>query len=252
MTSSGSSGASDPVLVLNGAEERVQVALGDGRGVLRATEMRVPSQAMRYLPPALEVCLREAGLAPADLKGVACVRGPGTFTGLRVVMAVAMGVARGGSLPVAGLDYLPLLAQGPCRLFPGEVWVCTYARKGLAYVQGFAGPGAEPLVEPAAMSRERAAEVIRARREPVALLGSAVRRDPGFWAAQLPAADVLEEPWDHPAPERLLHAALAARFVPEPLQPLYLRVSDAEANLERIAESRGLDPETARKRVHQP
>jgi tRNA threonylcarbamoyl adenosine modification protein YeaZ len=213
--------------------------------------MRVPAQAMRHLPPALDECLREAGVAPGELKGVACVRGPGTFTGLRVVMSLAMGLARGAAIPVAGLDYLPLLAAAPCRLFSAEVWVCTYARKGLVYVQGFSGRRAEPLLDPAALPVDRAAEVIRRRRASVALVGSGVRRDPGFWTSELPGAEVLDESWDHPAPDLLLQRAGSCVFGPGPLQPLYLRVSDAEANLERIAESRGLDPDTARKRIYE-
>jgi tRNA threonylcarbamoyl adenosine modification protein YeaZ len=62
------------------------------------------------LAPAASELLAEAGLAAAGLDGVAAARGPGSFTGLRVGAATAMGVARGAGVPLFAAGTLDVWA----------------------------------------------------------------------------------------------------------------------------------------------
>ncbi|HMB31634.1 MAG TPA: hypothetical protein VKN82_07410, partial [Desulfohalobiaceae bacterium] len=106
------------LLVLNGTETLLQVILGQGNEIYYAKAIRVVSQSMRFLPEILEDCFRDTGVKASLLEGIACVRGPGMFTGIRVVLSVGMGLAKGWNIPMAGIDYLPLLASQSCRQLP--------------------------------------------------------------------------------------------------------------------------------------
>src|SRR5437879_4177312 len=69
------------------------------------------SRAVTVLADADEL-LREAGFAPTDLDLIAVGVGPGSFTGLRIGLAAARGLALALDLPVAGVSTLAALAAG--------------------------------------------------------------------------------------------------------------------------------------------
>lgn len=181
------------------------------------------------------------------LDRVAVVRGPGTFTGVRVGMSFGLGLARGGHVPLTGIDYLPVLAQDLIRLVHGIVWVCTHARQNLVNVQAFSAPRGRAVVSEACLTREQAVERMQSSPDPLFVLGSGVRRDPDWWHARLPGANFLDPRWDHPRVETLLQAAWEVPYTQDYIMPAYLRPSDAELNLERIARNRGVDPMLVRK-----
>ncbi len=61
------------------------------------------------LLPLIDSLLKEAGLNPSDLDLVACAKGPGSFTGLRIAMATAKGIANAAEIPLVSVltpDYL--------------------------------------------------------------------------------------------------------------------------------------------------
>jgi tRNA threonylcarbamoyl adenosine modification protein YeaZ len=231
---------------LNGAESRLQLVLGQGDDILWAQDLQSRNRAVVTLPQTLDHCFELSGITPADLGGIACVRGPGTFTGLRVVISLAMGLGLGSNIPLAGLDYLPLLAGSPCLPQAGEIWVCTFARRGMVYLQGFS-PDRAPLGPPEALMEPEAQARLQGRSRSLCLVGTGLRLNPGHWQDKLPRAVLAHPMCDHPHPHVLLEQAQAATYAHEPIEPLYLRVSDAEANLAAIAAKRGLSLEEARK-----
>jgi tRNA threonylcarbamoyl adenosine modification protein YeaZ len=264
MTSSAVSPGSrciEPLLVLNGAEEPLQLVLGRRSSpggeyaFLHSQEWAAPGEAARYLAPSIEHALRSAGVASKDLAGVACVRGPGGFTGLRLVLATALGLASAWSLPLAGVEYLPLLgvqaanaAHTLCPGAAGSVFAVTHARHEQVYIQGFSvgKRGGEqspsPLSKAAAMTVDRAARIVLAGAAPRFVCGSGLRRNRAFfeavWAGE---AIMLGAGFERPRPETLLVAAAGASYAQASVEPLYLRPSDAEANLQDIASKAGLD-----------
>ena len=62
--------------------------------------------------PAIGEALRRLGSGPSDLTAVAAARGPGSFTGLRVGLAVAQGLAVALQIPLYGIGSLDVLAHG--------------------------------------------------------------------------------------------------------------------------------------------
>ena len=235
------------LLVCNAAEDRVQLVLGRDREVLFVQEAAGSGRTMLILPQAMQACFRQAGIAAQDLAGLAYVRGPGTFTGLRVSIALCTGLGKGANIPLAGLDYLPLIAAG-ASFCSTEIWVCTHARKGLVYAQGFtvSGRSLSPL---AVSSLQDAAERLEGRHEPFSLVGSGVSQQEAFWRERLPGARILESRWNHPAPTELLRAARQAEYARQPAPPLYLRAADAEVNIPQLAAGRGLEADDFRKRI---
>jgi tRNA threonylcarbamoyl adenosine modification protein YeaZ len=93
-----------PVLVIDTATTRAVIALGAGDGAL--LEARSWVAGYRHgeeLLARIDGLLRARGLAPASLGGVVVGTGPGAFTGLRVGIATAKGLAHALGLPIAGI-----------------------------------------------------------------------------------------------------------------------------------------------------
>ena len=90
------------------------------------------------LMPMIEAALNAAGTALRDLDAVAAVTGPGSFTGVRIGVATAKGLAHGAGLPCIPVDALEALAAsaGP---FDGIVCPIQDARAGQVYGAAFRG-----------------------------------------------------------------------------------------------------------------
>jgi tRNA threonylcarbamoyladenosine biosynthesis protein TsaB len=80
----------------------------------------------------VDFCLGRSGLSRADLGLVACARGPGSFTGLRIGMAASKGVAAGLGIPWVSVPTLDALSWG-LDCFPGAVAPIIDGKKGRVY-----------------------------------------------------------------------------------------------------------------------
>jgi tRNA threonylcarbamoyladenosine biosynthesis protein TsaB len=89
--------------------------------------------------------LEEAAITLADLDGIASSIGPGAFTGVRVTVSVAQGLAFGAELPVVGVNTLEALAL---QLLPQQdrVFACLDARMGELYFACFGRDGGGALM----------------------------------------------------------------------------------------------------------
>ena len=114
----------------------------DGRVILRLEEMQ-KGQAERLFPM-LEELLAEGCVAWRDLTALAVGTGPGNFTGVRIAVAAARGLALALGIPAIGVTRLEALAHGTAR----PVSVVEDARRGEVYVQSFGadGPDAARIV----------------------------------------------------------------------------------------------------------
>lgn len=117
------------LLAFETATRRLSVALWqDGALIERAGE--IPNGGSEHLLPWTRELLAEAGIALAQVDGIAFGAGPGGFTGLRLACGVAQGLAWGLDLPVLPVSTLEALALASGER---EVWACLDARMNEVY-----------------------------------------------------------------------------------------------------------------------
>jgi tRNA threonylcarbamoyladenosine biosynthesis protein TsaB len=97
------------LLAIDAGSPRVSVATGRGGEVLAERAVEIERSSGKLLGLIGEV-LSEAGARPADLGGVVALRGPGSFTGLRVGLATALGLHQALGAPATALPTLLVLA----------------------------------------------------------------------------------------------------------------------------------------------
>jgi tRNA threonylcarbamoyladenosine biosynthesis protein TsaB len=204
------------VLGLDTCLSTCSVAVIDGERVLaHASEPMARGHQERLAPMAQEV-MRAAGVAFPALERVGVTVGPGSFTGLRVGLAFAKGLASALSAPAVGIGAMEALAAEAA----GLAFVAIDARRGQVYGQAF--EGGQALMAPDAMTVEtaaaRLAEISQGR--PLTLIGSGA----GLLAEMVRGAEVVAA---EGADARVV-ARLAAQRPAARLRPLYLRAPDAK------------------------
>ncbi|KOO16905.1 hypothetical protein AKJ18_02185 [Vibrio xuii] len=105
---------STKILALDTATENCSVALLVDEKVYVRSEVAPRDHTKKVLPMVDEV-LKEAGLTLADLDALAFGQGPGSFTGVRIGIGIAQGLAFGADLPMIGISTLEAMAQGVYR-----------------------------------------------------------------------------------------------------------------------------------------
>jgi tRNA threonylcarbamoyladenosine biosynthesis protein TsaB len=99
------------LLALDTSTRFASVAVSDGQWVLsEATWLAGREHSSRLLVEA-EVALERIGRQPAQLSGLVVARGPGSFTGVRVALSVAKGIAAALGIPAWGVSSLDVLAR---------------------------------------------------------------------------------------------------------------------------------------------
>jgi tRNA threonylcarbamoyladenosine biosynthesis protein TsaB len=132
--------SSELMLCLDTSTPTARVAVMDAAGEVRfasqATAARHSSHVLALVASALEA----AGTTPAALAGIACGGGPGSFTGLRVGLAVAKGLALPTGVPLYLMSSLEALALDLVASRGPEIAAvpCLDAGKGEVYVAAYA------------------------------------------------------------------------------------------------------------------
>ncbi len=113
------------LLALDTSTSWASVALYDGRSVLAEETWHAQRRHGDELFPTIERLLAHARTTLAEIDRVAVATGPGSFTGLRVAIAAAQGIARGAGAALVGVSTLDVLAyphapskQRTCPLLP--------------------------------------------------------------------------------------------------------------------------------------
>ncbi|MGE5223162.1 MAG: tRNA (adenosine(37)-N6)-threonylcarbamoyltransferase complex dimerization subunit type 1 TsaB [Omnitrophica WOR_2 bacterium] len=98
------------LLALDTSTRTIGVALYDGTSVLSESVWSSSDHHTVELAPAIAVALKHAGASVNDLEALATATGPGSFTGLRIGLALLKGLALARRLPVIGIPTLDILA----------------------------------------------------------------------------------------------------------------------------------------------
>ena len=117
-------------------------------GGMLVREIATPREQTAQILALIDELLREAGIGLPDLNGIAFGRGPGSFTGLRVSVAVAQGLAAVAGMPLLPVSSLLCLAERAWREHGCErALVCVDAHMGEVYwamLSGAAASSASP------------------------------------------------------------------------------------------------------------
>ncbi len=119
------------ILVFDTATEKLSAALKAG-GDIFSISVEQGFKHSEKLLPSIEKLFELSGTTVDELEFVGCTRGPGSFTGLRIGMATAKGLAFGKKIPVISVPTLDFLSRG-YEGFDGAVLPVIDARKNRFY-----------------------------------------------------------------------------------------------------------------------
>ncbi|SNC58728.1 tRNA (adenosine(37)-N6)-threonylcarbamoyltransferase complex dimerization subunit type 1 TsaB [Sodalis endosymbiont of Henestaris halophilus] len=122
------------ILALDTATEACSAALMFEDNLLLERFAVAPREHAKLILPMVDSLLKEAGITLDSLDALAFSRGPGSFTGVRIGIGIAQGLALGVNLPVIGVSTLKVLAQGAWRKTGAcQVLTAIDARMGEVY-----------------------------------------------------------------------------------------------------------------------
>lgn len=122
------------ILSLDTTAKHCAVALSRDDAVLACHREEMSKGQAERLFPMIEESLAATGVRPSDLDAIAVATGPGNFTGVRICVSAARGLALSCSIPALGVSVLEALAFGR----DGVVTATLDARGGRIYAQSFA------------------------------------------------------------------------------------------------------------------
>jgi tRNA threonylcarbamoyl adenosine modification protein YeaZ len=214
------------VLAIDTALEACSAAVLDtDHGILASRSLGMARGQAEALMPLIARVMDDAQLEFAELDRVAVTTGPGSFTGLRVGISAARGIALAAHKPAVGISTLAAYAA-PHVAMDDTIPVISSidARHGQVYLQVF-GPGGRSLVSPRIAAIADAVRALPDARPRLA--GSAAGLLAAAWPAGQPEPSLVDARY---APDIDWVARLGAVAVEAsaPPKPLYLRAPDAQ------------------------
>lgn len=227
------------ILAIDTTSRRSSIAVArDGR-VVALLGLETEGHQSAVLWPDIDLLLGRLGATIDDVTHFAVARGPGAFTGLRVGIAAAAGLARATGRPLYGATSLELTARASG---PGErVWAVLNAYRNEVYAQPFRVLGdltVEALGDP--FVDAPAALFARLENESMRIVGSGAEAYAELLDAEVASrGETVVDSWHRaPAPAFLAGelALLASEHVAAGrdagrVEPCYVRPSEAEINL---------------------
>lgn len=253
----------DVVLAFDTATETIAIGVGarHAKAVspIGSLDFEASRAAMSGLLPAVASLLERLRLSSGDVSSVVVGRGPGSFTGVRIGVATAKGIAHGLGAPLFGVGTLDAIAWGVPGGFAGTLGVVGDAMRGEVYPALFdISEGADGRLvhrrAPDCVARpEDAAQGWATLGESVVLIGNGLAKYADLFAEAIGSrASIAPEEWWAPTGIGLLRAFASSldegsQFggAPGEVLPIYTRLSDAEeAEHVRSGRAPGAPPHT--------
>ena len=217
------------ILALDTADQVLSAALATETGIWY-TEIDAGARHSELVMECADLLCKSAGFSPSALGLVACMKGPGSFTGLRIGFSAAKGMALALGIPLVAVPTLDCLAH-PLSIWPGIVIPAMDAKKGCFFTALYRG--GQRLTGYMDVSPEVIAKEVEKASlcptEPVVLTGCGAELLYPFLQAYIPHTRVDPESRRGRAKE-LLEITKNTIFERNDIDsgPLYLRKSDAE------------------------
>ncbi len=214
------------------------VAVGEEGKLLAEYLLNIQKTHSQRLMPLIISLLKDSDVQRTQLDGIAVAVGPGSFTGIRIGMATARGLAQGLGIPLIGVNTLEALA-GIGAPYPALLCPLLDARREQVYTAVYRGGGSDlkEVEPPQALSLVELARLLKSYGEKVLFLGDNL---PAFRKVLEPALP--EQYGEMPLAASLNRASsvLQRAFMawhregPTPLyalMPFYLRLPEAQRRL---------------------
>lgn len=215
------------ILAVDTSSVRGSVAVRDAGSILGEVHLTSAMQQAERLFRSVDFLFEYVGFPLADVDAFVAIRGPGSFTGLRVGLAAVQGFAAAFGKPATGISSLRAWAW-QAGVATGRISVSVDARRDEIYAAMFERRGDEltELVPPCLTTTSEWLRQLEA--VPTIFVGDAAERDraeierAGFAVAfsggylAAPASEMVERGWE------------------ESIAPLYIRSADAKPSRERI------------------
>lgn len=223
------------ILGIETATAQVGVAVGGFEGVLASAHSARDRRHAESLTPQIKFVCEQARVELAEISVVAVDIGPGLFTGLRVGIASAKAIAHALSVPMIGVSSLDLGAFA-AQHTSKTIVACYDARRGEVFHATYRSvPGGVSRVgEPNYCTPEHLATELTVVEGELLLVGDGALRYADTFAA-VPHVEIAGQDLAYPSARSLVELAhpraLREEFVqPSEIEPLYLRLPDAEIN----------------------
>lgn len=227
------------ILALETSAKSVSAAVWEAGTLLAYTYQNTGLTHSRTLLPLVDDLLKTGNLSMAQMDVIAVAAGPGSFTGLRIGIAAAKGLAWAAEKRCCGVSTLAAMAEN-ARMYCGTVICAMDARRGQIYNAVFsAADGALTRVTPdRALSLSELAEELKSDGKDKIIVGDGASLcytyllEAGIPCQMAPAQDRMQNAAGVAAvAERMADAGDLVS--PQELLPTYLRLSQAER--ERLA-----------------
>ncbi|MDR0597896.1 MAG: tRNA (adenosine(37)-N6)-threonylcarbamoyltransferase complex dimerization subunit type 1 TsaB [Treponema sp.] len=175
-----------------------------------------------------------AGIEPRDLDLAACMKGPGSFTGLRIAFAAAKGLSLSLGIPMVSVPTLDCMAA-PWESWPGTVLPVMDAKKGRFYAALYrGGRRLGPYLDAPPAELAAALDAAGPGEGPALLTGPAARLALEKLRPQTPALFFVDPGENRGKARELVDIIKKNAMLSSGEEvfsgPLYLRKSDAELN----------------------
>lgn len=218
------------VLALDTAGLSCSVAVGIGDRVAGAERVASMHGQAEILLPLVDRVMTAARLEPVALDAVAATVGPGSFTGIRVGLAAARGIALAANAQLFGVSsFAAVAAAVPRRECDRFLLVVLESRREDLYVQLF-DPTLSPMAEPAAITPAALAEVVDAMigRRRLVIAGDAAHRASSILAERPDTAVLNDSAPDATGVLRSARSLTRCGASGNAARPVYLRAPDVK------------------------
>lgn len=223
---------SHTILALATVTEMCSAAVWTEGQVLASDQSLLGAKHAEKLLPMISRVMKRAGIEFAELDRIAVAKGPGSFTGIRIGIAAARGLALAASKPLSGVNSLDAMAHGICS-GGRPILAVLDAKRGQVYVQSFA-PDGVPLSEARVIKPTDIVALLSEHQYTVVGDGLSLIRPYLLKLGDKKLDLIFNETEGLP---RATDVALAANFqlrmelVNEEVVPIYLRAADASPSV---------------------
>lgn len=211
------------------------MALCDERQVIFEVSLEKLKGGGEFLLAFLQELMLETGRDCHEIQLIAAGTGPGSYTGIRVGLAAAAGLAEGLNIPVFGINTLKIIAEN-CRLASSWIAPAINARHGEVYgaLYHSIDGGLKEVMPPTAIKAQAFADLLSKYSE-IMMCGDGSKEYSNIWDGY---NNIRIAPyfWDRPMAVMAAQIALRewerAETSAQPIEPSYLKRVEAEVRLE--------------------